>query len=351
MSTAVADETKGLHVARPPRDASVDVLKGIGIILIVLGHLDATPIGGTFIGYLYTFHVALFFVAAGYTWREKAGVSFPSLVLTKFRQIYVPYIVLFAISILYGHLVVRYLFHTYTIPFEFWATLKALLLSSEWLNSVPTYNFALWFLPIFFIASVAFQLLQKVRNLWIYAVLVLALLIGSIPFQQLVPGRPTLAVNVLPVALVFMAGGFLLKRFVPIQRLNYLMLLPLFAVTMWASYHFPGNVAAINTYWYFPSAFVSIVLYLRLAQDLRSSRFLAFVGRNSLIVFGIHSLVSNTYPHSRLPGWFSDWNGLMLYLLNAAYVVLGSVAVVKVYRIMKGRVSRSSWGQRLHVGP
>jgi fucose 4-O-acetylase-like acetyltransferase len=313
-------------VDRPPRDASVDVLKGLGIILVILGHLDASRVGGGFISYLYSFHVPLFFFASGYTWRAKPEERWLTGVANRVRQIGLPYLVLFSLSLVYGHLVVRYVFGQYVIPFELRPTLKALVLSSEWLNTVPTFNFALWFLPLFLMVSIAFSALQRIRNLPVYVALVLALAASSIPFQELVPGRPVLSINVVPVGLVFMASGYLVKRFVPVRSLGFFVALPIFAFTLWVAWAHPGNVAAIASYWYFAGALASVILYLRVAQDMASSAFLAFIGRNSLIVYGIHGLVAATYPYTRLEATFAErWDGLALYSVNAAFVILGSV--------------------------
>lgn len=337
-------------VAPAARDRSIDVLKGIGMVVVIMGHLDASGIGGSFVVYLYSFNVALFFVVAGYMWRDKPGVGFLQITARKFRQIYVPYIVLFVISLLYGHLVVRYLYGEYVIPFGFRATAKAFLFASDWLNSVPTFNFALWFLPIFFISTVAFQLMQKARNrLVVYIPLLVALMLVSPLVQQVIPGRPPLTINVLPVALAFMGCGHLIRRWLDVRHIPVIALVPLFAFTLVISYCFGGNVESIGTILYFPSALASFVVYLRIAMDLESSRFLGYVGRNSLIIFGIHGLVANTYTHTRIPEAFGNWNGLMTYLINVAYVVLVSVFLVKSYRLAKafllGRLGR----QRLRV--
>jgi hypothetical protein len=250
----------------------------------------------------------------------------------------VPYVVLYVVSLLYGHVVVRYVYHDYVIPFELRSTVKSLLFASDWLNHVPTFNFALWFLPIFFIASVVFQLLQLIRPLAAYIPVLAVVIVSSIPIQAILPGRPVLAINVLPVAVGFMGCGYLLRRWVDVSRIPLLVLIALFAFTLVVTYLAPGNVAAIGTLWYFPSALASFVLYLRLSQDLRSSSFLAYIGENSLIIFGIHGLVANTYGHTRIPDYFANWTGLMPYLINVAYVVLVSVLIVKAYRWMKARV-------------
>lgn len=47
------------------RDSTIDVIKGFGIILMVLGHC-----GFPFTGVVYMFHMAIFFMASGYLWKN-----------------------------------------------------------------------------------------------------------------------------------------------------------------------------------------------------------------------------------------------------------------------------------------
>ena len=50
-----------------------------------------------------------------------------------------------------------------------------------------------------------------------------------------------------------------------------------------------------------------------------ASRFLLYVGRDSLILFGIQGLVANTYTYTGIPQFLATgWDGLMLYLANLA---------------------------------
>lgn len=50
------------------RDSSLSILKGFGILLVVLGHsgLENVPYGGGVHDWVYTFHMPLFFIASGY---------------------------------------------------------------------------------------------------------------------------------------------------------------------------------------------------------------------------------------------------------------------------------------------
>ena len=47
----------------------IDVLKGIGIILVVLGHIYLDDV---VYNWLYSFHMPLFFIAAGMVYKEKS---------------------------------------------------------------------------------------------------------------------------------------------------------------------------------------------------------------------------------------------------------------------------------------
>lgn len=50
------------------RETWIDVLKGIGIILVVIGHVS---LGNTLNSWIYTFHMPLFFSVSGYLWGGK----------------------------------------------------------------------------------------------------------------------------------------------------------------------------------------------------------------------------------------------------------------------------------------
>lgn len=72
------------------RDLRLDILKGIGIILMVMGHANAP--GRSFI---YLFHMAVFFIASGWLYREdaaKSGAGIWRFVWRRILSLYVPYV-------------------------------------------------------------------------------------------------------------------------------------------------------------------------------------------------------------------------------------------------------------------
>ena len=73
-----------------PRDMHIDVMKGLLILLVVLGHSQAP--GHRFI---YLFHMAVFFMISGYLWKKQYAedfFAFKFMVKKRLKSLYAPYI-------------------------------------------------------------------------------------------------------------------------------------------------------------------------------------------------------------------------------------------------------------------
>lgn len=130
------------------RSNQVDVLKGIGIALVVLGHNWVTlQEKGTIFRLIYSFHMPLFFVISGIFIKEKENLRF--FILNKASAILKPY---FFISFSIG---LVYLFSSNPLTIQGWLGIlyaEGQSLTLDWM----------WFLPSLFISSVtAFLLIKK----------------------------------------------------------------------------------------------------------------------------------------------------------------------------------------------
>lgn len=80
------------------RNITFDIAKGIGIILVVIGHYipEGAPSGYVgFTHFIYQFHMPLFFVIAGFFFeRSSSDKGYWSLVGAKFKRLMVPYFIL-----------------------------------------------------------------------------------------------------------------------------------------------------------------------------------------------------------------------------------------------------------------
>ena len=65
------------------RDKRMDVLRAWGIFLVIAGHL-----GSPFSGFIYTFHMPLFFFLSGYVFSTK--VNWTNFIKKKIKTIVVP---------------------------------------------------------------------------------------------------------------------------------------------------------------------------------------------------------------------------------------------------------------------
>jgi len=115
----------------------IDTARGIGVILVVIGHISSINNG---IGqWIYSFHMPLFFVISGilFSIKKEADKSFGVFVLSRVKGIIYPYLMISFLNIIYDLLLhginhaVGYLIDTLT------------------LNGI----LALWFLPALFIAE------------------------------------------------------------------------------------------------------------------------------------------------------------------------------------------------------
>lgn len=74
---------------------SIDVAKGIGILLVVIGHTDARPWVGNLI---YQFHMPFFFILSGYLFRPTTMRDFLQRKTVRYLLPYFSYLVLFALA-------------------------------------------------------------------------------------------------------------------------------------------------------------------------------------------------------------------------------------------------------------
>ena len=145
-----------------PDRAYWDVVKGIGIIAIVLGHSASR-----LTAFVYLWHVPLFFFAAGFfaAMTPKEG-SFWAFLLKKIRSLLLPYVIFSFLTIIYMLIVRMYTFSD--VPRMLLQTLFGIR------NQTPAIQ--LWFLPCLFVISVFFEILKRIiRSRIFIAVIVVTL--------------------------------------------------------------------------------------------------------------------------------------------------------------------------------
>ena len=168
------------HLPDPIRHyTEIDIAKGIGIICIVAGHVFPMTMFNQF---LFSFHVPLFFLLSGFTYRycDDKKTFFGN----KFRRLIVPYLFFSLVSILLMWGMDK------LIPLNADTRILPNIAGMLYGNSnskYMTWNSPLWFLPCMFVSLAVMDLMESIlryikkeNNISLRIVLVLALWLSGI---------------------------------------------------------------------------------------------------------------------------------------------------------------------------
>ena len=278
------------------RNPTFDIMKGIGILTVIIGHLASSSV--TFI---YSFHMPLFFIVSGYFYREtrvKDSVS------KDFRHLILPYLVTCAAIILsYG--VISLYRHENQITDWIVASLygsATLSHVSYYFAKVPRIG-AIWFLLAMFWCKNLFNIIfPHVKHpFWVcLAISIVSVLINryliNAPFALLIGFSTT----------IFYAMGYLVKLKGRFGKVN--MFVSIGCVMIWIYSFLTSEMSVANAlYENYPINVIGAyggTYFIYLISDLLStaktaiSSFLTWCGRNSLTILCLH-LYEMDVPHLR----------------------------------------------------
>lgn len=187
------------------RNATIDIMKGIGIILVMLGHQNL-PIN-TFI---YSFHMPLFFIIGGYLYKAN---SILSSIKKDFRRLIIPYI--FASSLIIGNELLMSIIKSDN-SYVFNSIIASIYGSGQSYDGalfakVPSIG-AIWFLLALFWTKNIFNILHKYLN---DKILFISCIVMSIAASYIDHNIANIPFSILPgvSALIFYYLGFHAKNF------------------------------------------------------------------------------------------------------------------------------------------
>jgi fucose 4-O-acetylase-like acetyltransferase len=255
------------------RIAWIDVAKGIGICLVVFGHVERGLSAANILEdrawpavdfYLYSFHMPLFMFIAGFNApgsRDKAG-----FVKRKLLSIAYPYIVW---SLIQGSLEV--MLARYTNNSASWRDVAFIL----WQPISP-----FWFLYVLFFFMVIAALIRPSMNMLVVS---LFMMVAS-------PWVTQYALFNIFYFYFYFIGGYLLSG--KISRIsNALAFASLCVFVVWTTFVYK-YAPIIDSPIVLPSAATGIVLVLWVSQRLAHSLVLAYLGACSLAIYVMHILAA-----------------------------------------------------------
>ena len=290
-----------------------DLARGLGIIFVVIGHIDTFYV--PFRSVVITFHMALFLIISGMLFWEtqEEQKCFLNSLKKKFCRIMIPYILFsfLSIGVEFLRLALQGVFY--------WPHFKALLISviSLYGNSV------MWFLPALFLSEMLFLAIRKMKSDLVTIIVVVGLAILTVWANTLEIGddalwQSTFAALIRSIfcTLFLCVGYYVRKWIVPLAIPRYVyggLSVILLGISVWINDMNP-KVDLRALYWgelSFSTNSTLILLSARVAMYVAGAlagalgiiflckvldkyhnktifRMIAFFGSNSLIIMATH---------------------------------------------------------------
>lgn len=267
----------------------IDQVKGVGILLVLLGHSGLEGIPRQLI---YAFHMPLFFIISDYLfdlekWNVQKWKEFVKKRLKNYLLVYV-FIYIFHLIVFK---VVLGLFQT-GVSMEYVSNIKHYFIGMFWGRGgtkwMPECT-PIWFLPCIFFTNIIYFWASRVQWKWVLAISFV--LSGLFIFYDVkLPGHLEIAMS---SGLAFMVIGNWVRKWDIVSRLN--------GVTAWilgiigtACALFNSSVDLNNDkfgnllLFYMASVLLTLALFYCCSKWLFECRWLSFLGRETLIIMGFH---------------------------------------------------------------
>lgn len=318
---------------KPQRIDYIDCVKGIGILLVILGHIlpDTSPLKIS----IYSFHMPLFFIAYGMVMKIGGGVK--ELIVKRSHEILFPYV-------FWGLAFTGFTVSKRLLCF-FWSTNESIGMSGS--------NGMLWFLPVMFLASIISNFVLGIagKRRMVTVALSIGLMIAStfigyfhgyIVIKDHSVGFP-LSIDVVLLASSFMLVGYMLRFLFDSLTLRSeikgksfrFTLLPVAIILIISAAiglfnSFSGdcpvmakfNIGFVPMYWFVAIIpCFGLILAAWVFKDFQFQRIFVWLGQNSMIIFIMHRTV--IYP---IKAFLNLHDSSILYVIAVLAIALYGAA-------------------------
>lgn len=280
------------------RDVTIDIMKAIGIILVVLGHTYHHS------GFIYLFHMPLFFILSGATLIYSRNIN----IKKRFGRIIVPYLIFSILSFLYWFIIESKFRPIHDTPI-FMGFLGELPIKLQQFINIFTaenalysfaYNVVLWFLPCLFIADLIYSRIRDKKIEWI-------IIIGLIAIYYLwIEKLPCLlwCSNIAILAVPFIAMGYHSYKYITFLTSTrclfkniMLLFISLCCIGIIIKVANPNINMMDNIippfYLFYPTAIIGCLIVFSFSKIVISKhtfflKHIQYLGENSLIIMCIH---------------------------------------------------------------
>lgn len=289
---------KTLTIHSSGRKTYIDTARGIGIILLVLGHIVR---GNSYLfNWIFSFHMPLFFFLSGMCVREEKLAGPSTYLLKKLKSRMLPYFIITAAGFL-----ICMMIPSYREPVLADGLRLQLTCTFLWLKPRNLYIGQVWFLASLFWSEVYFYIWYKLfgkRHIIVQLVTILLFAIAAnnlwriqIPhFGRLPFNLDTAVMGAFCYALGYLTERYQLMKY--IRKYCWLLLFPLLACNIYFGTWLNGYVNMCdliygNLFYYLIAMTAGIVFTLLLSWYIQKLPLLSWYGKYSLPLFAAHTFL------------------------------------------------------------
>lgn len=268
----------------------IDNAKGIGILLMILGHISNIP--DVLHSWIYSFHMPLFFFISGYLFNKDKYPNIKDYVILKFNRLIVPYFGMAFIC----YFIMVFIFGKYENGFKY---ILGILYSRGTLEWLPNCS-PLWFLTCLFIVEmIIYNILRNIKkDRYIFIIVIMLGLLGAIVYKFILIKLPW-NIDTALIASVFSLIGFLVKKysiFDKIKKYNKFV----FVICILCNYisvlynenavDLDGNKYG-NLFLFYLGAFSGIIIIILICKKINNVKYYSFLGKNTMPIIGFNYMI------------------------------------------------------------
>jgi acyltransferase len=307
----------------------IDIARGIGIILVLYGHLFVSAQNNYFI---FAFHMPLFFFISGLVFKPTTN-SLKSIATKYFKQLLIPYYIFAAFT--YAFTLISQTAGDVSpggIAYQLYG-----ILYGNGNNGMLGYNVVLWFLPCLFATKFIFALVTKqvMQTKQLIFILVACGVTGYL-FSLYLPWlKLPFNLEIALTGLTFFGAGYLLRINKHVFQI-FSKQKPLLATTamvftiLIATLHFQTTGAKVdlrvnqlgNFFLFYLGAFGGIIGWITISRIIAKNFVLEYIGRHSMIIFAWHNVIATDLQNTVNSLFTRDLLNNLKYLLPTIYAFI-----------------------------
>ena len=310
------------------RNHVIDIAKGLGIFLVVFGHVIHIAWVRE---YIWNFHMPLFFFISGFLFKE--GEAFSSHLKKRVKSILIPYVIFFIVTYGYWFFLERHVRGGEYSPMHQLLGLPFGTYEGKHLN----FNGALWFLPCLFSTDMLFYLITRTcvfHKLKTIISLLFFFAIGTFCLRNEIVYLP-FGLHTAFFALTFYGIGYLSKNniesFCEIKNSSYIMLLlaiSILIIQVQCLGVYSGKINSADLT-YVILGLIGIMFVFAISVIIKKSIIIEYLGFNSLVILGFQEQIYRIVIKC-----FSIISGFPVEFLRSNMLVAFCISVITILFIV-----------------